>query len=180
MFTSEQLYFIDKGFEKMKEDNQFFQHFGCRRLGYPSELTEMIAGKIYESITGHDIFFKGKSCKSDLYDTTANEHIEVKSSILVDKNDLTSFGAGEEFNRVLFLEINESKGVAALYNIPLSNIDVMDVIVNTKGHTYADKCAKNDKDGRPRPHFSVKKWIIEKEGILPVTTVYFKEGHWQI
>lgn len=28
--------------------------------------------------------------------------------------------------------------------------------------------------------FSVKKWIIEKEGILPVATVYFKEGHWQI
>ena len=74
----------------------------------------MIAGKIYESITGHDILFKGKSCKGDLYDTTANEHIEVKSSILVDKNDLTSFGAGEEFNRILFLEINEFKGVATL------------------------------------------------------------------
>ncbi len=180
MFTPEQLRFMNKGFEIMKEANQFFQYFDCRRLVYPSELTEMIAGKIYESITGHDIIFKGKSCKGDLYDTTANEHIEVKSSILVDKNDLTSFGAGEEFNRILFLEINESEGVATLYNISLSNIDIMDVIVDTKGHTYADKCAKNDKNGRPRPHFSIKKWIIEKKGILPVTTVYFKEGHWQI
>ena len=171
---------MDKGFEIMKEDNQFFQDYDWSRLGYPSELTETIAGKIYESITGHDILFKGKSCKGDLYNTTVNEHIEVKSSILVDKNDLTSFGAGEEFNRILFLKINESKGVATLYNIPFSNIAVMDVIVDTKGHTYADKCAKNDKDGRPRPHFSVKKWIIEKEGILPVATVYFKEGHWQI
>lgn len=180
MFTPEQLYFMNKGFEIMKEANTFFKDFGYRRLVYPSELTEMIAGKIYESITGHDIIFKGKSCKGDLYDITANEHIEVKSSILVDKNDLTSFGAGEEFNRILFLEINESEGVATLYNIPLSNIDIMNVIVDTKGHTYADKCAKNDKNGRPRPHFSIKKWIIKKKGILPVTTVYFKEGHWQI
>lgn len=93
---------------------------------------------------------------------------------------MESFGAGEEFNRILFLKINESNGVATLYNIPLSNIDIMDVIVDTKGHTYADKCAKNDKNGLPRPHFSVKKWIIEKEGILPVATVYFKERHWQI
>lgn len=180
MFTSEQLYAMDKGFEIMKEANTFFKDFDCRRLVYPSELTEIIAGKIYEQITGHDIYLKGKSCKGDLYDATANEDIEVKSSILVNKNDLTSFGAGEEFSRILFLQINECKETATLYDIPLSNVDIMSVIVDTKGYTYADKCAKNDKDGRPRPHFSVKKWIIEKEGILPIATVYFKEGHWQI
>lgn len=180
MFTSEQLYCINKGFEIMKEANTFFKDFGYRRLVYPSELTEIIAGKIYEQIIGHNIYLKEKSCKGDLYDATADENIEVKSTILVDKNDVTSFGAGEEFSRILFLEINECEETATLYDIPLSNVDIMSVIVDTKGHTYADKCAKNDKNGRPRPHFSLKKWVIEKRGILPITTVRFKEGHWQI
>lgn len=180
MFTSEQLYCINKGFEIMKEANTFFKDFDCRRLVYPSELTETLAGKIYEQITGHNIHLKGKSCKGDLYDATVNEDIEVKSSILVNKNDLTSFGAGEEFSRILFLEINECEEMATLYDIPLSNVDIMSVIVDTQGHTYADKCAMNDKKGRPRPHFSLKKWVIKKRGILPIATVCFKEGHWQI
>lgn len=164
----------------MKEANTFFKDFDCRRLVYPSELTETLAGKIYEPITGHNIHLKGKSCKGDLYDATVNEDIEVKSSILVNKNDLTSFGAGEEFSRLLFLKINECEEMATLYDIPLSNTDIMEVVVDKKGHTCADKCAKNKSNGRPRPHFSIKEWIIKKEGILPVATVYFKEGHWQI
>lgn len=36
----------------------------------------------------------------------------------------------------------------------------------------------------PKPSFMWKcepsKRLVDKEGILPVATVYFKEGHWQI
>lgn len=180
MFTSEQIHQIDKAFETMKKTNMMLIDFNWRRVPYPSELTEMLAGRIFEKITGHDIIHKGKSCKGDLFDTTANEHIEVKSTILNNKDDATSFGAGEVFDSILFLEISEMDETATLYHIPISNIDIMQVACDTSGNTYADKCSKNKKGTRTRPHFSVKKWIIEKEGITPLATVHYKEGHWQI
>lgn len=178
MFTDADMLLISEGFDRLTSDNIFFTKQGCRRLVYPNKLTETLAGFLYASVTGHDIVYKGNSTKGDLFDNTSKEHLEVKSTIMTTGNDCSSFGAGESFDRILFLEIDEYEKSATLYDLPISNVKIMNIVCSKNGETFADKCLKGDK--KRRPHFSIREYIINKRGIIPMCTAYYKEGYWQI
>lgn len=178
MFTEDDILLITEGFDRMVENNIFFEKYGCRRLVYPNKLTEILAGFLYASVTGNDIIFKGNNTKGDLLDTTTGENLEVKSTIIFNNKDCSSFGAGEVFDRILFLTIDEYEKSVVLYNISLSNQDITKVVVSKNGETFEDKCLSGNK--KRRPHFSIYEYIIKKMGIAPMCKAYYKEGHWQI
>lgn len=178
MFTQDDMLLITKGFDKMVESNIFFEKHGCRRLVYPNKLTEILAGFLYSSITGDDIVYKGDTAKGDIFDITTNKDIEVKSTIISNGNDCSSFGAGEVFDSILFLEIDEQEKSVTLFDIPVSSNDMMDVVVSKNGETFKDKCLSGSK--KRRPHFSIREYIIRKKGITPMCKAYYKEGRWQI
>lgn len=178
MFDSDDIDFINRAFLKLTDVNAFLQGYGCNRVVFPSKFTETLAQVIYENVTGHNILRKESGWKGDLFDATTGEDIEVKSTTLINQNDLTSFGAKEEFDKILFLEIDEKNNVVYLYDIPISHNIIMDVVVSKDGETYRNKCGQGKKTRRP--HFSIKKWLIGKMNVVPLCTVYFKEGAWQI
>ena len=111
-------------------------------------------------------------------DVTTGENLEVKSTIISNSKDCSSFGAGEIFDRILFLTIDEHEKSVVLYNIPLSNQDIMKVVVSKDGETFEDKCLGGSK--KRRPHFSIYEYIVKKMNIAPMCKAYYKEGHWQI
>lgn len=178
MFSQDDMVLITEGFDRLVESNIFFKKHGCRRLVYPNKLTEILAGFLYSSVTGNDIVYKGNATKGDIFNITANKDIEVKSTIISSSNDCSSFGAGESFDSILFLEIDEREKSATLFDIPISNNDLMDIVVSKNGETFKDKCLNGNK--KRRPHFSIREYIIKKKGITPMCKAYYKEGHWQI
>lgn len=178
MFIGADMLLISEGFDRLTNDNVFFAKHGCRRLVYPNRLTETLAGFLYASMTGHDIIYKGNSTKGDLFDDTAKEHLEVKSTIITNGKDCSSFGAGEVFDRILFLAIDEHEKGVILYDIPISSEDIMNVVCSKNGETFTEKCLRGEK--KRRPHFSIREYIIDKMGITPMCIAHYKEGYWQI
>jgi hypothetical protein len=111
-------------------------------------------GKKFVMVQGSS--FPGKK-SLDLYNETDKQRVQIKSTTM-EGNDCSSFGPRATWDKIYFIEI---RGLAlVIYDI--SNVDYDNIQV-TKDFTF-----KQIQDAGKRPHFSIKKLIIEPNNIQPM------------
>lgn len=106
------------------------------------------------------------SGSEDAIDPVTKEHVQIKGSSNWNK-DLTSFGPKTHFNALHFVRLKQDEDRMYLYNIPVENLDNVQV---NKNNTF-----KDFQDKGKRPRFSIIKKYIEVYNLSPYAYVDLKE-----
>ena len=142
--------------------SEMLSKYGCRRVNLP-EFTELLYCIVNDCWRFNNVKgFKNAHTSFDCYNPQTHKTIQIKSASI--ENDLTSFGPRSTWDELYFMDFfcdKEYNGSFEIYYIPDNLIYAQSV---NKNQTMADQQTQNR-----RPRFSIKKKIIEPNGLKPVS-----------
>ena len=126
---------------------------GTRGINFPSDISELFACYVLG-------YSWNKGSSGDAIDTKkGNRVIEIKASS--NASDLSSFSPDENFDELVFCELDRKNDKLLVYETGYSRSDIEGVMVNNT-ETF-----KQQADAKRRPRFSVKSKIIKASGLKP-------------
>jgi len=159
-------YFDDEDYEKIRtifkkwqDINGDLKSLGGRALNVPDVVSEAIYCYLFDAVRTNN------TAKSyDAVNIDNNAGVQIKSTSIAD--DLTSFGPKSTWDELFFIDFAPNGEVDGKVDIYKIEADIKNLVLNNKGETFADQ----QEQGR-RPRFSIKKEIIEKEGLKPIRSI---------
>lgn len=159
-------YFDDVDYEKIKnifkkwqEINGDLKTLGGRALNVPDVVSEAIYCYFFDAVRTNN------TAKSyDAVNIKNHNGVQVKSTSI--ENDLTSFGPRSTWDELFFIDFAPNGKVDGNVDIYKIDFNMKKLVLNNKGETFADQ----QEQGR-RPRFSIKKEIIEKNGLKPIKRI---------
>ncbi|HDR8323987.1 TPA: Bsp6I family type II restriction endonuclease [Bacillus cereus] len=146
-----------KAYFLWKELNALIKNSHNRGINFPETISETLLC----SAMGFEL---NRGTGGDARDPQTNRIIEAKATSNWDK-DTTSFSPTESFDALYFLRLNQRDDELYIYDTGI-NSDTLKLIQVNKTQTLGDQQLQ----GR-RPRFSVIKFVIEENAILPVAKV---------
>lgn len=128
-----------------------------RGLNFPSELSENLV-----CFAAGLLLNKGSA--GDAFDPVTNKIYEIKGTSTIENDDLSSFSPSEEFDELIFAELNRFNDSVDIYFTGM-NSEKLKLIKVNKTETLKQKQEKGQ-----RPRFSIKKKIIEPNNLRPTYT----------
>lgn len=153
-------------FRKWTNINTDLKSLGGRNLNVPDVFSEALYCIFFNAVRTN-----GTAHSYDAVDKKTGEGIQIKSASI--PNDCTSFGPTSTWDRLIYADFaptGKVDGKVWFYEIDSS--DVYGMVLNAKkGETFADQ----QHQGR-RPRFSIKKKIINAQGLKPIKQIDLMEN----
>lgn len=139
--------------------------FNDRQPNVPSGLTEGLALITLNSVSNKYI----NATSGDISSIDGDERVEVKASgVGFDRNDCSSFGPKEYFDRLIFVDIDLKESKARVFDCNITYDKICSLQIS-KTQTFGDQASQ----GR-RPRFSIKSKMKKQMILLEEYT--FKVG----
>ena len=154
-YNKKDLIQIRKIYKSFKQCNTYIKEFdeNERMLNTPIVISETLVAYLYG-------YKRNTGCPGDL----TNKHgliVEVKTALVTKRKDLSSFSPSAKFSDLCYAELDLDNDTLTVWELGLSSNDIEKIKVSQVD------TVKDQKNGRRRPRFSIRKTIIESDNLEP-------------